>query len=78
MPDIIRFVLSNAAYGFVVGLACAGVLFFADVGGIRSLVLASDIGPAVFALFTFKMGLTCAAAQIGFACFGNGADQDRT
>lgn len=67
MPPLVRFLVKNAAIGFVMAaIMVAGMLTF-NVGNIFTLVMQSDVGIFAVALMTFMIGLTFASIQMGFA-----------
>lgn len=76
MPPLLRFMLSHAAIGFALAFVFVGALLGADVSGLRTLLLASDIGWLALALLTFFSGLTFASVQMGLAVMMFGEDDD--
>ncbi|MGO9390469.1 hypothetical protein [Rhodoblastus sp.] len=64
---LVRLMIANWAFGGVVGLACAAAVLVSNVGGIRVLMLKSDLMLAGLALLfggfaLFFGGVVCATA----------------
>ncbi len=64
---LVRLMISNWAFGGAVGLACAAAVLVSNVGGIRVLMLKSDLMiPGLLLLFggfaAFFGGVVCATA----------------
>lgn len=76
MPPLVRFLLVHAAIGFAIAFVFVGGFLLADVGGMRTLMLASDIGMVAMLLFTFMTGLTFASVQMGVAVMLLGEPED--
>lgn len=76
MPPLVRFLLVHAAIGFVIAFVFVGGFLLADIGGMRTLMQASDVGLLALALFTFKTGLTFASVQMGVAVMLLGEPED--
>jgi len=67
MPKLVRFLLVHAAIGFGLAFVFVGVLVAFDTGGLRTLMMSSDVGFAAFLLLVFLNGLTFGSVQIGVA-----------
>src|SRR5208282_5194409 len=64
---LVRLMIANWAFGGVVGLACAAAVLASNIGGIRVLMLQSDLMiPGLLLLFggfaAFFGGVVCATA----------------
>jgi len=67
MPQLVRFLLVHAAIGFGLAFVFVGMLVAFDTGGLRTLMMSSDIGFVAFLLLVFLNGLTFGSVQIGVA-----------
>ncbi|MCI4661984.1 MAG: hypothetical protein MRY63_09225 [Neomegalonema sp.] len=76
MPGLVKFLLKNAAIGFLVGVAFVGALVALDLGGIGSLLLNSSHGLLGFCLMSFMMGLSFASVQMGMAVWSQSGSDD--
>jgi len=76
MPPLVRFLLVHAAIGFAIAFVFVGGFLLMDIGGMRTLMLASDIGLVAMALFTFMTGLTFSSVQMGVAVMLLGEPED--
>lgn len=65
--DLVKFLFSNAAFGFAIGVAGVALILAMNVLNLGTLVSASAIGVGAASLLAIAMGLTCAVAQIAFA-----------
>jgi len=74
MPLLVRFLLVHAAIGFAIAFVLVGIVLAVDFDGLRTLMLASDVGLVALFMFTFFSGLTCASVQIGAAVMLLGED----
>jgi hypothetical protein len=64
---LVRLMISNWAFGWAVGFACAAAVLISNIGGIRELMLKSDLMLQGFALLfggfgLFFGGVVCATA----------------
>jgi len=78
MPLLVRFMLVHAAIGFAIAFVLVGTVLAVDFDGLRTLMLASDIGLVALFMFTFFSGLTCASVQIGAAVMLLGEDSGQS
>lgn len=76
MPPFIRFLLVNAAIGFAAAIVFVAGLIALDVNGLRTLMLASDVGWIALLVLVFFTGLTFASAQVGIAVMRHKTDAD--
>jgi len=67
MPQLVRFLLIHAAIGFALAFVFVGALVAFDTGGLRTLMMSSDVGFVAFLLLVFLNGLTFGSVQIGVA-----------
>lgn len=67
MPTLVRFMLVHAAIGFCLAVVFVGALMIADVGGLRTLMIASGQGAVAISMLLFMSGLTFGGAQMGVA-----------
>lgn len=67
MPDLIKLLLRNAAFGFLIAAIFVGVLLWTDMGGIGTLVANSDAALVAVFMLTFFQGLTFGSIQMGIA-----------
>jgi len=67
MPKLVRFLLVHAAIGFGLAFVFVGALVAFDTGGLRTLMMSSDVGLVAFFLLVFLNGLTFGSVQIGVA-----------
>ncbi|HEY9079124.1 hypothetical protein [Magnetovibrio sp.] len=67
MPILVRFLLIHAAIGFGLAFVFVSVLVALDTGGLRTLMMSSDVGFVAFFLLVFLNGLTFGSVQIGVA-----------
>lgn len=78
MSSLLKFLLRNAAIGFIIAAIFVGLLVVSDTGGVGSLIMNSNDGVLAVSLLTFFVGLTFASAQMGFAVMLSGKDdQDK-
>ena len=66
-PPFVRFMIFNWLLGMAAGLVCAGIALALDIGGLRSLLWASDMLVTglvlLFGGFAFTLGgVVCATA----------------
>ncbi|UIJ71265.1 hypothetical protein [Aurantimonas sp. HBX-1] len=67
MPELLRFLLRNAAIGFAAAAGLVAALALADIGRFGTVLRESDVGLPAFALLVYFLGLTFAGVQVGFA-----------
>jgi len=67
MPKLVRFLLIHAAIGFGLAFVFVATLVAFDTGGLRTLMMNSDVGIVAFLLLVFLNGLTFGSVQIGVA-----------
>jgi hypothetical protein len=58
MPKLVKFLLYHAAFGFLLAVVAVGLLMIGDVAGLRTLIVASDVGGLALFMLTFFLGLT--------------------
>ena len=58
MPKLVRFVMTNAAIGILIGWGIAGFLVWSDVGGLGQLYATASNKRAVVALMGVSFGTT--------------------
>jgi len=73
LPKLIRFMLTHAANGMVIGCVFLFVLIWFDVLGIAGLLEKDRSGLATFVLF-FQTALTFGAVSMGVAVMNLGED----
>lgn len=64
---VVRLVVVNWLLGMVLGLLAAGLVFWLDLGGLRSLLLQSDFALAGFALLFVSFAATFGGLVCGTA-----------
>lgn len=64
---LIRFVLGHALIGVLGGVAFALALVWLNLGGLRELVLASDVGFLALSIMLVFFGITFGSVQVGMA-----------
>jgi hypothetical protein len=67
MPKLVKFLLYHVAFGFLLAVVAVGLLMIGDVAGLRTLIMASDVGGLALSMLTFFLGLTLASVQMGIA-----------
>ncbi|MCW8914730.1 MAG: hypothetical protein OQK24_02620 [Magnetovibrio sp.] len=67
LPELVKFLLKNAAIGFGLAVVFVAALMIFDVNGLRTLIWASDIWLLALFILTFFTGLTFGSVQIGVA-----------
>jgi hypothetical protein len=70
----IGFMLQHLAWGSAGGAMFGGLLLALDVGGLRSLILASSDGPLALILFFFGLFITFGGAGMGIGVMSQGRD----
>lgn len=74
MPKLVKFLLINAAIGFVLALGFVALLMVLDVNGLRTLIWGSDSRYLALFILTFFTGLTFGSVQISVAVMLLGQD----
>lgn len=67
MPHLVKFLLRHAALGFIIAIVTVALMMIGDFAKLRTLIIASDVGPLSLFLLTFFLGLTLASVQMGIA-----------
>ena len=78
MPPLVRFMIMHAAVGFALAFVFVGAILAVDLSGLRSLMMASDMGWIALFMLTFFSGLTFASVQMGLAVMMMGEDEGGT
>ncbi len=72
---LVSYLIRHAVAGTLAGWLTVGVLTIADVGGVGTLVLASDLAPVPLLMLLAFFGLTFASAAMGVAIMSLGATE---
>ncbi len=79
LPRLVRFMLRNAAIGIVAGWIFLGMLLWADVGGLYSLMAHSRFGHIALFLLMGGFAVTFGAAGVSSAVLlGHEFEEDNT
>ncbi len=73
----LRFVLMHAAIGHGAAALFTAALLFLDLGGLATLVRASDLGVVAVAALFVALGSTFAGVQIAVAVMWDAEDEER-
>lgn len=71
---LVRFLLRHCAGGVFAGWVTLGGLIGTDVGGLRTLILASDLGVIAAIMLLIGFAVTFGSAAMGAAVMGLGRD----
>ncbi len=71
VPRLLRLLFEQALMGAGIGLLLATVLVVADVAGLGTLILGSDVWPVAGLLYFFTFALTFATGMIATAMLLN-------
>jgi hypothetical protein len=77
MPKLIRLYVVSVAVGFGLALAFVALLLALDIGGLRRLVLGSEVGWLAGLLLVVFNGIVFAGAQFGIAVMRLGEPERR-
>ena len=67
MPKLIKLYIVNVAYGFGLSVVFLGLLLWADVAGLRHLILESSMGWVAAIMMIVMNGVVFAGVQFGIA-----------
>ena len=67
MPKLVRYLLHHALVGFILAIVAVALMMSVDFAGLRTLIMASDVGGLALFMLTFFLGLTLASVQMGMA-----------
>ena len=67
MPKLVRYLLHHALLGFILAVVAVALMMSVDFAGLRTLIMASDVGGLALFMLTFFLGLTLASVQMGMA-----------
>ncbi|MFK7792078.1 MAG: hypothetical protein AB8B88_05330 [Devosiaceae bacterium] len=67
VPHLVRFLIKNAAIGFVMAIPFMAAMLYFNIGNLMTIIGQSDAGMLALALLTVMIGLTFASLQMGFA-----------
>ena len=74
---LVRFLAGHAVAGALIALATVSLLLIADVGGLRGLVVRSDVGLLALAVMSGFFVITFASVQMGVAVMLHLDTEDR-
>jgi hypothetical protein len=75
MPELIRFVLRNAALGIAVGWIMVGAMLAFDFAGMGTLIFNSGVAYIAIPMLLAGFGITFGSAQVGFAVMALGRSE---
>jgi hypothetical protein len=71
-----RFVIKHVTTGFAAAFLLVAVILAVDLASIRSLVVASEVGPLALGLLTLFLSLSFSSVQLGIAIMSIGKGED--
>jgi hypothetical protein len=77
MPKLIRLYIVNVAIGFALAFAFVCAIIFFDVGGLRHLVMKTEMGWLAFIMMVVFNGIVFAGVQFAYAVMSLAAPDDR-
>lgn len=76
MPKLIRLYIINVAIGFALALAFVSAVVLLDVGGLKHLVMETEMGWLAFIMMVVFNGIVFAGVQFAYAVMALAAPDD--